>query len=183
MPVRNLGDDRNVAGMHSLAKMLRCSAQTVKRWTQRPFDPLRLRTHPARIDNYPIQRMERVTAWRIRTWGSDEQKAALDVVYGWEAIAERCDAADRIVRDLAARKVDPLPVQPKRRRNPLTGAHEVWAYADALRDWLDAHTVIYVAGGGPTRREDVCPPLPQKKRGKRCDTPKVSAKRLKRRAA
>lgn len=156
-PVRNLGDERNVAGMTALAKLLRCSPQTVQRWTKLPFDPLRLRTHPSRDDNYPIQRRDRVVAWRIRTWGAAEEKAALEVVYGWPEIAEMCDTDEQRAREMAARLRDPLPVQPTRRVNPASGRLAVWAYADAIRDWLSAATVLYVAGG-PTTMEDVLPP-------------------------
>lgn len=166
---RNLGDERNVCGLPSIATVLRSTPSTVRRWarsggvdTKRQFDPLRLLRHPSYSNGVPIQRRERLEAWRVRTWGSEEERAALRVLMGWREIAEMAEVDIDTAQALAARACDPLPVQPKRRFNQATGQYEVWAYADAIRDWLMAHMLPWVLTGPPTRRADVCPPKPKK---------------------
>lgn len=148
--------------MPAIAKALGTKEATVRRWTRRPFDPLRLLSHPSRGDGIPIQRRERLTAWRLRTFGTDEERAELRVVSGWKEIAAMADVDEKTARELAAQPKDPLPVQPKRRRNAASGAYEVWAYVDAIRDWMTARMVPWVIRGGRTRREDVCPPRPKR---------------------
>lgn len=164
--IRNLNDDRNVAGMPALCALLGVAAPlTVTRYASygkvdpsRRFDPLRLLSHPT-APTVPFQRRDRVTAWRLRTLGTDEQKAALAIVSGYEAIGELADCSAEHARKLAGLARDPLPVfRDDKQRNPATGRHEVWAYADAVRDWVAARVLPYQLAGGPTTREDVCPP-------------------------
>lgn len=163
-PVRNLGNPRIIAGKTALAKVLRTTPSTLTEWTRLPVDPLRLLRHPSRRDNMPIQYRERLDAWRLRTWGSEEEKAALATVRGWAEIAAMVDIGEPDAREMAVLPHDPLPVQPKRRFNKATGKYEVWAYADAIRDWLTARMVPWELRGGPTTREDVCPPMPSRRK-------------------
>jgi hypothetical protein len=127
---------------------------------ERRFDPLRLRSHPT-SPRRPLQRRDRVLAWKTRTFGSEEEKAALAIVVGWEAIGNAVDCSAKHASMLAARRIDPLPVFPAKKHGDV-GYPEVWAYADALRDWLETHAVPYFLVGGPTVAEDVIPPQAQR---------------------
>lgn len=137
-----------VKGQKAIARELRCSIATMKRWQRLPSDPLRLWS--SEHDRRPWALRSRLVAYRLRR---QEDPAAVRIV-SWAGIAAlvvmSVDQAQRLER----RQEDPLPVA----RDPHGG---VWAYKDALLDWLDAQNRPHVLRGGPTTREDVCPPRPK----------------------
>lgn len=140
------------------------SVHTILAYTKRQVDPLRLREHPVHGRRKPWQTVAKIDAWRRRNLGTLEERLALEVTLSWESMALLADATIAAVRELASRRRDPFPVQPEPRRNPETGRMERWAYTDAIRDWLDANAVAFELRGGPTTREDVCPPSPKRAR-------------------
>ena len=141
--------DGIVKGREAIARELRVSLRTMQRWVRRASDPLRLWS--SEHDRVPWALRSRLVAYRQRRQGDPEQPR----IVGWAAIAATLGVSVRCAQDLAGREHDPLPVAKSRAR--------VWAYAHALLDWLDGQNRPHVFQGGPTAREDVCPPRPAKK--------------------
>lgn len=137
-----------VRGQKAIAEVLRVSIATVKRWERRPSDPLRLWS--SEHDPSPWALRSRLVAYRQRRLGDLEQPRT----EGWVAIAALLGVSVDLAQDLAARPRDPLPV---------TRGSRVWAHTHALLDWLDGQHRPHVLAGGPTTREDVCPPGPAAK--------------------
>ena len=158
---RGEGPDRVLTTMDQIvARMPHIgSAATVERYADRARDPLRIRY---RCGAAWIQEAVLVQ-WVARTFGSESEKAAAPKVYGREAICKAFGRDWRTVLRYAALPHDPLPVEYASDGTP-------WVYRAALIDWVQAHDVpraVHLGGwdwkGGPTTREDVCPPVPKKR--------------------
>lgn len=131
--------------------------QTVWHYATRKRDPLRIRYRCGK----PIVAETVLGPWITRTFGTAEEKAQLAKVQGPEAICRALGRGWVTVLRYAALDVDPLPLEGE--------GEDAWIYRSALIDWLNAHDVphsVHISGwdwkGGPTTREDVCPPLPKK---------------------
>ncbi len=133
------------------------SASTVEEYAALRRDPLRIRYRCRR----PWIQESVLAAWLARKFGTREEKAALPKIRGREAICKAFGRDWRTVLRYAAISFDPLPLEG-------SGAGS-WIYRSALIDWVNAHDVpraVHVSGwtwkGGPTTRDDVCPPMPKK---------------------
>lgn len=156
------------SGLAAIARALRvASVHTVLEYTKRRVDKLRLKEHPAHGRRIPWQTAVKIEAWRRRSLGTSDEKAACEVTFSWESMALLADTTAAAARELARRDRDPLPVQPTFRRNPETGRMERWAYTAALTDWIDANAIPYELQGGATTRDDVCPPPKAAKSGRK----------------
>lgn len=144
--------DERVVGIGAVARVLGCSKPTVRRLLRRPVDPLRL--WRAEYEKPPWAPRRRLELFRRRWQTPKDPELLASVLRGWSAIARVVRVSVRLARTLARRKVDPLPVW-------FTEKGLARALPCALRDWYDAHVrqhVPLVFEGGPTTREDVCPP-------------------------
>lgn len=153
--------DERVVGIGSVASVLGCSKQTVRRLLRRPVDPLRLwRAEHEKLPWAPRRRLE---LFRRRWQTPKDPELLATVVRGWTAISRVVRVSVRVAVALARRKVDPLPVWH-------TKKGLARALPCALRDWYDAQIrqhMPLVLKGGPTTREDVCPPSALRS-GERC---------------
>lgn len=142
-----------VKGQKAIATVLRVSVSTVKRWERRPVDPLRLWS--SAHDPSPWALRSRLVAYRQRRLEDPEQPRTV----GWAAIGALLGVSVDLAQSLASRPRDPLPV---------TRGPRVWAHTHALLDWLDGQHRPHVRAGGPTQREDVCPPGGSSRRSVAC---------------
>lgn len=144
--------DERVVGIGSVARVLGCSKRTVRRLLRRSVDPLRLwRAEHEKLPWAPRRRLE---LFRRRWQTPKDPDLLATVVRGWAAISRVVRVSVRVAIAMARRTVDPLPVWH-------TKKGLARALPCALRDWYDAHVrqhVPIMIPGGPTTREDVCPP-------------------------
>ena len=152
-------DDLVVRGRRDIAKVLGRSIRTVVRWQHRPSDPLRLWSSDhdptpwalrSRLVAYRQRRNADPDAPRVQSWATIAAMLGPRVV-GRDGDVRQGVSVDHAQR-LAVRAKDPLPTERSGRR--------VWAYTYAVLDWVDAQNRPHVLRGGPTKREDVCPPRP-----------------------
>ena len=145
--------DGVVKGRDDICAELRVSWATVRRWQRRPSDPLRLWS--SAHDPSPWALRSRLVAYRQRRLEDPEQPRTV----GWASIAALLGVSVDLAQSLASRPRDPLPV---------TRGPRVWAHTHALLDWLDGQHRPHVLAGGPTQREDVCPPGGSSRRSVAC---------------
>lgn len=97
------------------------------------WDPLRLQVY----DGDRVQ----IRAAKLQSWLARNHRGGAGelVLRGWKTIASRAHKSPRSAVAASQRSSDPLPVQKDER----TG--EVWAYASAIDDWVEARTWTYAA--------------------------------------
>jgi hypothetical protein len=142
-------DPQRIQGLRAVAHVLGCSVATVKRLLRRKRDPLRLLR--ADHEREPWHLRSRLLAFRRRWRTPEDAELLATVLEGWLRIAKVARVTVRQAQELARREVDPLPVW-------YTRTGRARALPCALRDWYDGQQRQHVIHGGPTVREDVCPP-------------------------
>lgn len=129
--------DPLLVGFERIAEALRTSPRQVLIWATRARDPLRLMVY----HGIPQTRESRLRAWHDRYL---ERPTAR--VHGWRDIAARVQMSRMAAIRASEREQDPLPVV-----RAANGA--VWAHADALADWKDAHLWPYAVHRAMRKRK------------------------------
>lgn len=121
-----------LVGFEAIAEALRTSPRQVLVWATRKREPLPLMAY---LD-VPRIEQARLEEWRQRHLDPTSSRK----VYGWNTIARTVEMSRISAIRAAEWDENPLPVKPARGING-----RVWAYAEALREWKEAHVLPYPA--------------------------------------